>query len=272
MARWSTIAALWLCAGAAHADRVHLVDGAVIEGKATREGDRVVIEVDSGNLALPADQVTRIEPAASPVQQVETQRAHLPPRDVARRLELANYCRDHGLTAREEQLLREIIDISPDHAEARTRLGYVRVDGVWMRREQSLRAQGLVQHEGRWLTREQLLELERLRAQAQTAANERDRAQAQLETARTELELRKQEAETAASTAPPAPAAETVASAQPSVLLWSAPYPWLPYHYHHREHACAGERCDRRSARKPRPDGRPHWPIVGTKDPFDYLR
>jgi hypothetical protein len=267
MARFALLAAVLMFAAVARADRVHLLDGAVIEGKATREGDRVVIEVDSGRLALAADQVARIEPASSPVQQIEQRRARLEARDVAGRMALANYCRDHGMSAREHELLREVIELSPDHAEARARLGYVRDGGGWTTREQSLRAQGLVQHEGRWLTQQQVLEIERLRAQAQTASHERDKAQAELEAKRAELEVRKRELELAANAREPR-VEEPPEPIYSPVLAWPAWYAFI----HHHDRVCRGERCERRPPRKPRTDGRPAWPIVGTKDPFDYLR
>jgi hypothetical protein len=267
MARFVWIIALSLLAGVAHADRVHLVDGAVIEGKVTRQGDRVVIELESGELGLRADQVARIEPASSPVQQVEERRARLAPRDVAGRLALANYCRDYGMVAREQQLLREVIELAPDHAEARARLGYVQKDRRWVEREQDLRERGLVQHEGRWLTREQVLEIERLRAEVQTAAHQRDKARAELESARAELERREQEASEAAASSKPPPAEPARPPQQQPVYVWSVPYAFK----HDHDRRCPGPRCPSRAAR-PRTDGRPPWTIVGTRDPFDYLR
>jgi hypothetical protein len=269
---WGATAMFSLLASVAHADRVHLVDGAVIEGKVTRQGDRVVIELESGQLGLPADQVARIEPASSPVQQLEERRARLQPRDVAGRLALANYCRDHGMVAREQQLLREVIELAPDHAEARARLGYVQKDRRWVEREQDLRERGLVQHEGRWLTREQVLEIERLRAEAQTAAHQRDKARAELESARAELERRERDAsETETAASPQPPPAEPAPSPQQPVYVWSAPYAFRHDHDHDHDRRCPGPRCPSRAAR-PRTDGRPPWTIVGTRDPFDYLR
>lgn len=269
------IAAIWTWGAVAHADRVHLIDGAIIEGKAVRQGDRIVIEVDAGRVAVPAREVARIEPSASPLQQAEQRHAGLAPRDVAGRVALANFCRDHGLRAREAELLREVIELDSDHAEARARLGYVRSGETWASREQSLRAQGLVQHEGRWLTREQVLEIERLRAQAATAAHERDKAAAELAVARSELAQREQQAETAsaATASGPAPAPRLATQAHPHVyapaplLFWHAPYA----HAHHHDHDCGKERCERRARPRVRDDGRPPWPIVGVKDPFDYL-
>ena len=102
----------------------------MIEGKATRKADQVLVEVESGQVGLPADEVARIEAGESPVQAFETKREALGPRDVEGRIALANYCRSRGMRGREEQLLREVLDLAPDHAEARERLGYVERDGA----------------------------------------------------------------------------------------------------------------------------------------------
>jgi len=114
--------------GLAHADRTFLVGGSVIEGRASRKGDKVVIEMESGQVALPADSVARIEKSDSTVSEYEARSAALPPGDVPARLALADFCRDHGMRARERTLLLAIIDIDPDNAAARARLGYVRTE------------------------------------------------------------------------------------------------------------------------------------------------
>jgi hypothetical protein len=238
----------------------------VIEGKARVEGDRVVIELESGELGLPADTVARIEPAPSPVQRLQARRDKLAAGDVAGRMKLADYCRDHDMRGRERELLHEVIELAPDHAEARSRLGYVRSEHGWIEREEQLRAQGLVEHEGRWLTREQVLEIERLRAAAEAAAHERDRAKAELEQKRVELQAKQAEAERAAEQAaePPKPAVE------PSVVYAQvAPFYVVPYYWLWDDHH-ARRRAPRKTALKR--ERRTPFPIVGVKDPFDYLR
>ena len=51
----------------ARADRTFLAGGGVIEGKATRKAGRVLIEVEAGEIALPAEAVTRIVKSESTV-------------------------------------------------------------------------------------------------------------------------------------------------------------------------------------------------------------
>ena len=260
-------AALW--APLARADRVHLVSGAVIEGKATRQGDKVVVEVDSGELALPADEVQRVESSESDVQRADAMYARLGPHDAGGLVAFANFCRDHGMKGREQMALQRVIELAPDHAQARARLGYVRADGTWIKREEQLRAQGLVEYEGKWVTRAEMLQLERLRADAETARHARDKAQAEARKAASEAEqARVRAAET------PVPAPE---SAAPATTTFVAPafaeYAW-PSAYATRP--CARMRrgvCIDAEPLPPRERStHPAFPIPGVKDPFDYLR
>ena len=272
MLRIVLVALLVSLAGVARAARVHLKSGAVIEGKSTRASGQEMVEDESGQIGLSVDEVDRIVRGASPVQEFEAKREALGPRDIAGRVALANYCRDRGMRGREEQLLREVIELDPDHAEARERLGFVGREGRWVEREQSLRDQGLVPFEGRWLTREQVVEIERLRAQAAIAARQRERAEVELAAAKADLESRKREADAAKR------AEEERVTVQPPVAYATPVYPWYwgghdvsrRHRDRDRDH-CPGPRCARKPTTR-RTDGRPDWPIAGTKDPFDYLR
>jgi hypothetical protein len=51
---------------------------------------------------------------------------------VAEQWELASWCRKRGLIQQERAHLSQIIEQSPDHAPARARLGFVRVDNNWV--------------------------------------------------------------------------------------------------------------------------------------------
>src|SRR4029077_2055128 len=86
-----------MLASHASADRVHLVGGNVIEGKATRSGDKVIVELESGQVVLPADSVQRIEAAESDVQRFEARYAKLARGDVKGMMALADFCRDHDM-------------------------------------------------------------------------------------------------------------------------------------------------------------------------------
>ncbi|HTU63493.1 MAG TPA: hypothetical protein VMF89_33755, partial [Polyangiales bacterium] len=148
------------------ADDVHLDNGEVIEGRATRNGDKVVIELESGQISLTAESVKRIDKRESRVEQFEKVYQSLPPDAVAERMKLANYCRDHGMRERERVLLQQVIERDPNHEQARKRLGYVKVPEGWVTYADHMRAQGQVQRDGQWMSREQAEALDRRRSQA----------------------------------------------------------------------------------------------------------
>jgi hypothetical protein len=252
----------------ARADQVHLVGGAQLDGKATRHGDKVVVEMESGQITLSAEGVERIERGQSSVQRYEELAAKLKPGDVASRLSLADFCRDHDMHAREKELLRQVIELEPDQSQARARLGYVKTAAGWITRDEQLRAQGFVRQAGQWLTPERALELERLRAQSDAAAKERDKAQAELELKKLELQQRKLELE-----AQTAKAAEPVTA--PPIYSYGAS--WLYGYGPGYRHAPGGFGAEHvgvtgarsfpiNGVRDPRDNS---WPINGVRDPRD---
>ena len=172
------------------ADDVHLDNGEVIEGRATRAGDKVVIELASGQISVSADSVKRIERRESSVERYQKAYDKLSPEAVSERMKLADYCRDHGMRERERVLLQQVIDREPNHAQARKRLGYVKAPEGWVTYAEHMRSEGYVQREGQWMSRDQARELDRRVEQARAAAHA-----SQLESRRVALEREKLELE-----------------------------------------------------------------------------
>lgn len=83
--------------------------------------------------------------------------------------ELAEWCRERTLTAQRERHLKRILQLDPDHEQARRGLGYVTRDGAWTTRDDELRNQGYVYFEGQWRTAQevQLIEEDRITTKAQ---------------------------------------------------------------------------------------------------------
>jgi hypothetical protein len=132
--RDSIVAALLvsLLAPAVRADEVHLQGGRVIEGATKVEGDRVIVALESGKIALPMHSVLRIERTRPAIEVVRQREASLGQGDVDGLLELANYCREHDLRAKEHELLQRVVRIAPNHEIARRRLGFVRAKEGWI--------------------------------------------------------------------------------------------------------------------------------------------
>src|SRR5512138_3462595 len=105
----SAFAAVFWLSAEAQADRVTLSGGTVLEGKVTRTGDRVAIEVEAGTITVPSSSVVKVEKQETAVERVAARYAALKPKDVASRLLLSDYCRDHGMRGRERELLSEVL-------------------------------------------------------------------------------------------------------------------------------------------------------------------
>ena len=83
-------------------------------------------------------------------------------RDLAALMELAAWCDENDMRSQRNQVYELVIEIEPDHEEARSGLRHHRYDGQWFtsyselsryKREESerMRAQGLVKFEERWV-------------------------------------------------------------------------------------------------------------------------
>jgi hypothetical protein len=93
------------------------------------------------------------------------------PDTVAGQWELAQWCRNHHLTPQGEQHLRRVVELDPDHAEARRILGYKRVEGKWVTQAEVMAARGLVYYKGQWRTSQ---EVELLKEKDAAKATQKD--------------------------------------------------------------------------------------------------
>ncbi|MET0340357.1 MAG: hypothetical protein ABW252_05115 [Polyangiales bacterium] len=229
-----------LSAVSARADAVHLRSGRVIEGQVTADGDKVVIATESGRISVPRGDVARIAQGEPPLVEAQRREAALTPHDRAGLLQLADFCREHGLGARERALLERLVALDPDHAEARRRLGYVRGPKGWVARGDRAREDAMLRRE-----RERAdLEIRHKRA----------------EVALTEAKLAR-EREPAAPAKPEAPEAP----AQPPAPVIVGPYyPLYPWHGAHRAPLLP-------PAMPPPHVSEPPFPINGVRSPQSYF-
>ncbi|MBI2900238.1 MAG: hypothetical protein HYY17_08630 [Planctomycetes bacterium] len=179
------LAALAVCP-----DIVHLKSGGKIEGLARRQGDRVVVETMSGEMAIPAEEVVSIdtdhkasievyyekakaiEKSVQPVDFLELAiwarenggKRFVKP-NVDRAVELAGKSadpkamqgfaetgRDKGFAAEMRPLWRRVIALDPANEAARLEMGYRRFKGEWLTEEEWQAAQGNVKFEGKWMS------------------------------------------------------------------------------------------------------------------------
>ncbi len=131
-----------------------LTNGGRIEGEWLNHETKPLIAYEiattsGGRITLSADQVERVIVKSESLQRYE---AELPkvPDTIEGHWEMAERCRKAKLTPQREAHLRRVLDLSPDHTNARHALGYSQVNGEWIKPEEWLTRQGFVRHKGAW--------------------------------------------------------------------------------------------------------------------------
>jgi len=178
----------------ARADRVLLVGGTVLEGKVTKKNGKVIVQTEAGEVAVPADSVSRIEKSDT-ANGFEARYSALQPGDVQGRLDLADYCRSRDMRTRERKLLLEVIELDKDNQRARARLGHVKTDAGWMTEDEAMQAKGLVRQDGRWVSQSDLVQMERLRMEKEAQARAYETAETERHAKRVQESIRQTEAE-----------------------------------------------------------------------------
>lgn len=102
-----------------------------------------------GEITLDKEQVIEVR-RESPAQ-LEYERRRAAAKDVVPDLwELAEFCRENLLLSSREQHLKRILELNPEHEQARRALGFMRINGEWKTQEQVKIAQGYVRYKGDW--------------------------------------------------------------------------------------------------------------------------
>ncbi len=149
----------------ASADVVKLIEGGEIRGvvrpqdaKSRREqgpADETVIETLSGaELAIPNSQVLFVTKRPRVVEEYESQAKHVE-NTVDARWQLSEWCRQHGLVEPRKEQLQLILELDPEHKQARYGLGHRLQGKVWVSPEEAdaeLLASGYVRYKGRVIT------------------------------------------------------------------------------------------------------------------------
>jgi len=133
---------------------IELVGGGRVAGKLLnpQESPRrsFVVEVAEGvKVALDAARVRKVLRPRAEEAEYERIRPTYP--DTAEgQWELAQWCRERRLITQRQTHLRRVIELAPDHADARRALGYSQVDGQWATREEVMTKRGYVRYKGQW--------------------------------------------------------------------------------------------------------------------------
>ncbi len=138
----------------AHAAIFLLTNGGRLEGEwLNRDTEPLVMyeitTTGGGRLTLSTAQVERVIVKSKSLLSYE---AALPkvPDTVEGHWDMAERCRKAGLKPQREIHLRRVVELSPDHSDARHALGYSKVDGEWVKPDEWLAQQGYIRHKGAW--------------------------------------------------------------------------------------------------------------------------
>jgi HEAT repeat protein len=159
----------------AQADVFELASGGRVEGKQviTEDANKLDFTIDlaaGGRLTVSRSQVTRIEPTTD--VDIEYQKiARSLPDTVEGHWKIAEWCREHKLRDERRQHLERILELNPNHADARAALGFHEKNGQWMNRDDVMASRGLMLYEGKYVTPQQV---ELLKQQKETKVTQAD--------------------------------------------------------------------------------------------------
>jgi hypothetical protein len=73
---------------------------------------------------------------------------------------LAEWCREKSLPRGKQAALERVIELNPEHRQARMALGYSQIDGQWVLPDEVRKKRGYVNYHGQWLLRQEVELLE----------------------------------------------------------------------------------------------------------------
>ncbi|HJQ78957.1 MAG TPA: HEAT repeat domain-containing protein [Lacipirellulaceae bacterium] len=149
----------------ARGDVFELANGGRVEGRLVESADgndkNVVIEfAGGGRISIPRSQVARVDTISAEEAEYQKQ-SRSAPDTVEAHWELAEWCSQRKMRNQARLHLERIIELDPNHEQARGLLGYRKKDGQWMTRDDVMDGRGLVMYEGRFVTRQHVELLER---------------------------------------------------------------------------------------------------------------
>lgn len=146
-----SVAAVLALAAVAAADEVLLESGGKLVGRATRVGEDVVVKTPTGEFRVPASQVKSITPGRTVWDEYDDKVKAADAKDAKSQLDLGDWCKQKGLTTESRRHWKKAIEIDPDQADARARLGFIRYEDRWLTNDEYYKARGFVKVGNEWI-------------------------------------------------------------------------------------------------------------------------
>ena len=140
-------------------DLVKLVNGGEVRGKILASPDakdRIRLESMTGATIIVERSQTQFVTSRPAVVEEYESRSRRVKDEVDAHWELAEWCRQKGLTTQRETHLRRVTELAPDHDKAQTILGRVWHQGKWVDKDDLMASQGYVKYKNKYITPQEL--------------------------------------------------------------------------------------------------------------------
>jgi hypothetical protein len=164
---WRLLAALllvtsgWLTADRARAEVFHLANEGTIRGELLNKDEiprkqYIIATADGGQVTLDRAQVVKV--AHERPEELEYERIRPTyPDTVEGQWKLAEWCRENKLGDARKVHLERIIELDPEHLQARRALGYGREGNRWVTQEQLMTERGYKFYKGKWVLPQEIV-------------------------------------------------------------------------------------------------------------------
>jgi hypothetical protein len=145
------------------------VRGELLNPDQSPRANYLIKTATGGQIEISAEQVKRVERQSPAEMKYDAVRATYP--DTAKgQYELAEWCRENRLPKHRRVHLLRVIELDPDHKDARHGLGYSQIQGRWITQEKLMAENGYLRYKGQWVLPQEieLKEQERKEKLAQT--------------------------------------------------------------------------------------------------------
>lgn len=163
----TAVAALALLAPAAWADIFILHNDGQVRGELLNRDENprekyVIKTASGGRVTLEAEQVKEVKRQTAAEMKYDQVRLSYAD-TVEGQWKLAEWCRENRLSKHRRTHLERIIELEPNHAEARHALGYSQIQGRWTTQDDLMKENGYVRYAGKWMLPQEVEILEQQR-------------------------------------------------------------------------------------------------------------
>ncbi len=129
---------LFLTVSAFAVDIIYMKDGTKRKGKIVGETETAyILENFGARITIPKSKVLKVERGVKTPREIYREKyKKIDKKDPLDLLDLADWCKDHGLNREARRLYKRVLRIEPDNEEAHQALGHVQYKGKWVTREE----------------------------------------------------------------------------------------------------------------------------------------